>query len=114
MNKTILFDRVKKIALENIGPIRHIVCETVNPRLIVVKHYLETGEALRTQAYGCPNVMSKITEAVESFIRGLDVRCIGELLELIPKGMDNRLPGWLYGPVVACLGEDGWELAPAA
>lgn len=120
MNKTILFERVKKIALENLGFIRQHICEEHKAAVVAVKHYLETGEALRTRANaagapaGCPSVTGKLTETLEGFIRGLDVRCIGELIELIPKGLDNRLPGWLYGPVVACLGEDGWELAPAA
>lgn len=114
MNKTILFERVKKIALENIGIILQRLCWEQHIRLVVVKHYLETGESLRTQARGCPNAMTKLTETLEGFIRGLDVRCVGELLELIPKGLDKRLPGWLYGPVEAQLGEDGWELVPAA
>lgn len=116
MNKTILFERVKKIALENLGLIRQRNFKEHEATLAAVKHYLETGEILRTRANaaGCPSVMGKLTETLEGFIRGLDVRCVGELLELIPKGLDNRLPGWLYGPVEAWLGEDGWELVPAA
>jgi hypothetical protein len=34
-------------------------------------------------------------------------------VELIPRGLDNRLSRWLYGPVVTQFGEDGWELVPA-
>ena len=116
-NKTIPFERVKKVALENVGRIREHICKPHKATLAAVKHYLETGEALRTTAGGWgdnPSVLAKLTEALERFIRGLDVRCIGELLELIPKGLDNRLPGWLYGPVEAWLGDDGWELIPAA
>lgn len=114
MNKTITFERVKKIALENLGFIRQHICKEHKATLVAVKHYLQTGEALRTQARGCPNAMTKVADTLEGFIRGLDVRCVGELLELIPNGMDNRLPGWLYGSVEAQLGEDGWELVPVA
>lgn len=114
MDKMIQFERVKKIALENIGSIRRHICTGPRASLAAVKHYLETGEALRTRAYGCPNVESKLAKTLEGFIRGLDVRCIGELLELIPKGLDNRLPGWLYGPVDAYLEDEGWVLVPGA
>ena len=108
------FERVKKIALENTGRIRERICRPHKATVAAVGHYLKTGEALRTQAHGCPNVMSRLTEDIEAFIRGLDVRCVGELLELIPKGLDNRLPGWLYGPVDACLEDEGWVLVPRA
>jgi hypothetical protein len=120
MDKKIPFERVKKIALENISAIHQRLCSAHKATVVVVKHYLETGEALRTRANadgeraGCPSVSGRLTETIKEFIQGLDVRCVGELLELIPKGLDNRLPGWLYGPVVAQLGEDGWELVPAA
>ena len=114
MDKMIQFERVKKIALENVGFIRQHVCKAHKATVVAVKHYLETGEALRTQAYGCPNVAEKLTKALEVFIRGLDVRCVGELMELIPKGLDNRLPGWLYGPVDAYLEDEGWVLVPRA
>ena len=114
MDRTMPFERVKKIALQNVGIIRQHICRMHKATLVAVKHYLQTDEALRTQAYGCPNVTSKLTEALEGFIRGLDVRCVGELLELIPKGLDDRLPGWLYGPVDAYLEDEGWVLAPRA
>ena len=35
------------------------------------------------------------------------MRCVGELMELIPKGLDDRLPRWLYGPVDAYLEDKG-------
>jgi len=114
MDKMIQFERVKKIALENVEFIRQHVCKLHKATVVVVKHYLETGKALRTQAYGCPNVAEKLTETLAEFIRGLDVRCVGELMELIPKGLDNRLPGWLYGPVDAYLEDEGWVLVPRA
>jgi hypothetical protein len=114
MDKVISFERVKKIALENIGLIQHHICKAPQASLAAVQHYLETGEALRTRKMDCPNVISKLTGMLDEFIRGLDVRCVGELLEMIPKGLDNRLPRWLYGPVEAQLGEEGWELVPAA
>lgn len=114
MDKTIPFELVRKIALENIGSIRQRICDMDKATLAAVKHYLATGEALRTQARGRPNVLDKLTKTLEAFIRRLDVRCVGELLELIPKGLDSRIPGWLYGPVEAVLGENGWEIVPAA
>ena len=114
MDRTIPFERVKKIALQNVGIIRQHICRIHKATLVAVKHYLQTGEVLSTQAYGSPSVMAKLTETLEGFIRGLDVRCVGELLELIPKGLDNRLPGWLYGPVDAYLEDEGWVLAPRA
>jgi len=117
MDRTIPFERVKKIALENAEFIRQHVCKPHKAAVVVVKHYLETGEALRTCAGGWgdnPNVMAKLTKAIETFIRGLDVRCVGELMELIPKGLDDRLPRWLYGPVDAYLEDGGWVLAPRA
>ena len=114
MDKMIQFERIKKIALENVGLIRQHVCEPHKAAVAAVKHYLETGEVLRTRAYGCPNVVEKLTKTLEEFIRGLDVRCVGELMELIPKGLDNRLPGWLYGPVDAYLEDEGWVLVPRA
>lgn len=113
MSRTIPFERVKKVALENVGLVAQHVCGNDKAALVAVRHYLETGEALRTQATGCPNVLDRLTKALEAFIRGLDVRCIGELTELVPKGLDGRLPGWIYGPVEARLGDEGWELAPA-
>ena len=116
MNKKIPFERVKKIALENSCALHQRLCGAHEATVVAVEHYLETGEALRTRANesGCPSVSGRLTETIKEFIRGLDVRCVGELIELLPKGVDNRLPGWLYGPVVAQLGEDGWELVPAA
>jgi len=114
MDKIISFEHVKKIALENLGLIRQHNCTGPEAVVVAIKHYLETGEMLRTKAKGCPNVFSRLVEALEVFIRGLDVRCVGELLELIPKGLDDRLPGWLYGPVDAYLEDGGWVLVPRA
>ena len=114
MDRTIQFEHVRKIALENVDRIRRHVCKESEAAVVAVRHYLETGEALRTQAYGCPNVAAKLEEALRGFIRGLDVRCVGELMELIPKGLDDRLPGWLYGPVDAYLEDEGWVLVPRA
>lgn len=109
----ITFDRVKKIALQNDWRIREHICKAPQASLVMVQHYLETGEAMRTRKMDCPNVFSKLTGMLDEFIRELDVRRIGELLELIPKGLDNRLPGWLYDGVTAEMDEDGeWVLYP--
>lgn len=59
-------------------------------------------------------VASMMADKIREFIRNADVRCLGDLLQLLPKRYDDRLPGWLYGPVDAYLGDDGWVLAPRA
>ena len=117
MDKTISFERVKKIALENVGAIsdklgagdrESIWVPAARTLIAAMKTYVD-GKPIHAR-----RVALMIQDKVREFIRGLDVRCVGELMELIPKGLDSRLPGWLYGPVDAYLEDEGWVLAPRA
>lgn len=116
MDKMIQFERVKKIALENVGPIsdklgaggESLWSSAANTLVAAMKTYVD-GKPIRAR-----RVALMIQDKVREFIRGLDVRCVGELMELIPKGLDDRLPGWLWGPVDAYLEDGGWVLAPRA
>ncbi len=116
MDKTIQFERVKKIALENVGPISYRLVANdgiewsfaANVLVAAAKTYVN-GKPIRAS-----RVALMIQDKVREFIRGLDVRCVGELMELVPKGLDSRLPGWLYGPVDAYLEDEGWILVPGA
>jgi hypothetical protein len=110
------FERVKKIALENVQAISDrlgtgevsLWSSAAHTLIAAMKTYVD-GKPIRAR-----RVALIIQDKVREFIRGLDVRCVGELLELIPKGLDSRLPGWLYGPVDACLEDEGWVLVPRA
>lgn len=115
--KMMAFDKVKKIALENVGPISDklgagggssLWSSAANTLVAAMKTYVD-GKPIRAR-----RVALMIQDKVREFIRGLDVRCVGELMELIPKGLDNSLPGWLYGPVDAWLEDEGWVLVPRA
>lgn len=116
MDKVMQFERVKKIALENV--------QRISDRLGAGKVSLWSSAAqtlvaaMKTYVDGKPirarRVALMIQDKVREFIRGLDVRCVGELMELIPEGLDNRLPRWLYGPVDAYLEDEGWVLVPRA
>lgn len=103
MNKTISFDRVKRIVLDNLRQPDEATC-----MIGAIRAYI--GDGVRMTAKDVRNVIMARTR---SLVEGADIRCLGWVLEFCPKGRDNRLPGWLYGPVEARLGEDGWELASA-
>lgn len=117
MDKMIQFERVKKIALENVGAISdrlgagdgdQMWAPAARTLVAAMKTYT-AGKPVRAR-----RIALMIQDKVREFIRGLDVRCVGELMELIPKGLDSRLPGWLWGPVDAYLGDEGWVLVPRA
>jgi len=116
MDKMIQFERVKKIALENVGPMSDrlgagggsLWSSAATTLVAAMKTYVD-GKPIRAHL-----VALMIQDKVREFIRGLDVRCVGELLELLPKSLDNRLPGWLWGPVDAYLEDEGWVLVPGA
>lgn len=116
MDRTISFERVRKIALENAqaisdrlgaaeGPVGYPAARTL---IAAMRTYVD-GRPIRAR-----RVALMAQDKVREFIRGLDARRVGELLELIPKGLDSRLPGWLYGPVDAYLEDEGWVLVPGA
>lgn len=118
MDKMIQFERVKEIALENVGAISDKLGIGVNSVSLWPSAARTLVAAMKTYVDGKPirarRVALMVQDEVREFIRGLDVRCVGELMELIPKGLDSRLPGWLYGPVDAYLEDEGWVLAPRA
>lgn len=112
MDKTIPFERVKRVLIENV---HGIVRSRVNPAdctTLMVKTYLaDGGVVLRTD---CDLMRRVIPDALRSFIAGCDVRRADELIGLLPKGSDNRIPGWAYNGVSAYMDNDTgeWVLAP--
>lgn len=104
MNKTILFDRVKRVVLDNLRVPDPATCV-----IGAIKAYVGDGVAMTAK-----DVRNTIMARTRSLVENADIRCLDWLLEFCPRGQDPRLPGWLYGPVEAQLGEDGWELVPAA
>lgn len=114
--KVISFDRVKDILVSNTPGILHNVCggsecsfASAAAALIgAMKSYVD-GKPVRAS-----RVASMMEDKVREFVRNADVRCLGDLLRLLPKGCDSRLPGWLYGPVDAQLEDGGWVLVPRA
>ncbi len=112
--KVISLDRVKDILVSNVPAISSRLCGdsewSFAARALIgaAKSYAD-GKPIRA----C-RVASMIADRVRELVQGADVRCLGDLLRLLPKGWDSRLPGWLYGPVDAWLGDDGWVLTPRA
>lgn len=118
-NRSITFERVKEIALQNVSRIRlhieKVLYGTVGNEgvgmvgfLGSIKAYLGDGNIIRARS-----ATKEFEDKIVEFIRGLDIRCIGELLEVLPSRMDERLPAWLYKGAVPCLDEDGWVLVPS-
>lgn len=106
MNKTMSFDRVKRIVLDNL---KRKQPDFATCMIGAIRAYVGDGLAMTAK-----DVRNTIMERTRSLVKSADVRCLDWLLKFCPKGLDNRLPGWLYGPVEIQFGEDGWELAPAA
>ena len=105
----IKFERVKQIVAEHAPGI-------VQGHLADGWRKLEVAKTLDYIA-GAPAMRFWTAERVvidelRKTIRQVDVRCVGDLLELVPRGRDNRLPGWLYDGVTAEMDED-WEWVPA-
>lgn len=75
MDKMMQLGRVKKIALENVGPISD-----------------KLGAGGGSLWYSAANTL---VAAMKTYVDGKPVRDrrVGELMELIPKGLDSRLPG---------------------
>lgn len=98
------FDRVKRVVLENLNWRQP---DLATCAIGAIRAYVGDGVAMTAK-----DVRSAIMARMRSFVEGADIRCLGELLELCPKGWDNRLPGWLYGEVDAYFGDEGWALVP--
>ena len=100
----ILFDRVKRVVLENLH------CVRPDPQICfigAIHAYVGDGVAMTAK-----DVRRAVMERMRAFVEGADVRCLGDILAYCPKGRDNRLPGWLYGEVEAYFGDEGWALVP--
>ena len=116
MEKVISFERVRKIVLENIDRLPALQANA-EFAVAVVKKYLDDGTILATrQSFDpkCPSAYNLLKARIVEFVSNVDVRCIGELLELCPPWVDNRLPGWLYKQVNAYMDCDTgeWMLEP--
>lgn len=104
----ISFERVKNIVAGNVeqGHATYAVFNNGTGSVLAVKRYLEGiapfPDTLET--------LSKIRNELARYVRSADVRCVNEIIELVPQGIDSRLPRWLYHGVVAELGDDGWML----
>lgn len=113
MTREIQFDRVKRVVLANID--RLPCCCTIPSRttfvLGAVKTYLGDGVAMTSKA-----MLDAFKAQVRRFIENADVRCVKEILELCPAGVDNRLPRWLYDSTLDAYMDDecNWILAPLA
>lgn len=122
-NRSIAFERIKNIALENVHLIRRNLIRLIwdVPDDGITRAYIDytagivgSIKALKDgKIIRAAGVLRMLDCKIRDFIRGLDIRCLGELLELIPKGCDSRLPAWLYKGAIPCMYEDGWVLVPA-
>lgn len=116
-DKSMPLERLKRIVRENIDscrPLRDFARMTV----VAVKRHLDDGTVMSTRErftgiQAPPSVQGLMRQWLVRFVEGVDVRCLDELLELCPKGRDNRIPAWVYGPVDAYLDDDSaWVLVP--
>lgn len=118
-SRSITFERVKEIALQNVSRIRlhieKVLYGTVSSEEVgmvgflgSIKAYIGDGNIIRARS-----ATKAFEDKIVEFIRGLDIRCIGELLEVLPPWIDKRLPAWLYKGAVPCFDEDGWVLVPS-
>lgn len=106
----IKFERVKKIVAEHAPNIvqGHGWEGWAKLAVITALAYIAGAPAMSPR-----QAVQVITDELRTVIRQVDVRCVGDLLELVPRGYDNRLPGWLYDGVTAEMDEDGeWVLCP--
>lgn len=107
--KSIKFDRVKTVVKENVGCVMDRIFDWDGRlTLLAMGRFLDGTPPCTTRETG-DLLCKKIVELVDA----ADVRCVREIVSLVPKGTDNRLPAWLYGPVEAQLEDDGWTLCPA-
>lgn len=106
----ISFERVKNIVVGNVecGHATYAVFNNGTGSVLAVKRYLER----RAPFPNTLETLSKIRNELAKYVRSADVRCVNELIALVPQGADSRLPRWLYCGVVAELGDNGWMLYP--
>ena len=109
--KSISFDRIKQLARENIESILDRRINMANCTRMMVAAYLDNGRVLRLRR----DIRDRLLpDMFRKFIDGCDVRCVGDLLALVPKGMDKRIPAWVYGRTEAYIDDatGEWKLAP--
>lgn len=109
--KSISFDRLKQLARENIEHILRCRVRMEGCIRLVIAEYLDSGRVLHPRR----DVMERLLpDMFRKFIDGCDVRCVGDLLSLVPQGTDNRIPAWVYGRTVAYMDDETWKwmLAP--
>lgn len=109
-------DRLKRIARENIEYNRHFR-DMARLAVEIVKAYISDGTVMRSRMRGnseFPTAQGILKKNFVAFIDGVDVRCVKDLLDIVPQGTDRRIPAWVYGPVEACLEDDGWVLIPGS
>lgn len=109
--KSISFDRLKQLARENIANILQRRVRMEGCIRLVVAVYLDNGSVLHPRR----DVMERLLpDMFRKFIDGCDIRSVGELLSLVPHGMDRRIPAWVYGRTEACMDDETgeWMLAP--
>lgn len=106
--KSMKFDRVKTVVKENVMCIVDPAYRTGRLALLAMKRFLDGTLPCTTRETG-----AVLCKRVIEYVDAADVRCVSEIVSLIPKGTDSRLPAWLYGPVEAWLEDDGWTLCPA-
>lgn len=109
--KSISFNRLKQLTRENIESILKRRVRMEGCIRLAVAVYLDNGSVLHPRR----DVMERLLPAMfRKFIDGCDVRCVGELLSLVPHGMDRRIPAWVYGRTEAYMDDETgeWMLAP--
>ena len=82
----------------------------------MVAAYLDDGTILGDRFRRGTNHCIKVVlrDAVHAFVDGCDVRCVPDLVSLLPRGADDRIPGWVYDGVSAYMDPDTgeWMLKP--
>lgn len=109
--KSISFDRLKQVARENIEGILLRRVDMADCTRLAVIVYLDNGSVLRSRQDVRDGLLA---DAVRRFIDGCDIRSVGELLSLVPHGLDRRIPAWMYGRTVAYMDDatGEWTLSP--
>lgn len=112
--RKIRFERVKEIVIGNIelGCVTNEMERNGTATMLAFKRCLDGGAVPRP---GTRATLLKVRDEVVKYVKSSDVRCANDIIALVPKGTDNRLPGWMYDGVVAELDdEEGWVLCPKA
>lgn len=112
--RKISFERVKKIVSENIalGCVTNEMERNGIGMMLAFKRCLDDGAVRRPDTMA---TLRKVRDEIIKYVKSSDVRCANDIIALVPKGRDNRLPHWMYDGVTAELDdEEGWVLYPKA